>query len=160
MTATAERPLNLTTTPVTVEWPETHYVFIEKVGPFQTNAPQAWSAMHPLVPEIAKNNQVTGYMSLYDMENEVYRAGVSIAAEPKELPAGAEYEKFAGGKYAKFVLTGPFTQLGPATGRACELVLEQKLPVRRAFNIENYVDDPRVTPEDQLRTEILFPVED
>ncbi len=159
MTATAEKSLNLTTNPETVQWPETHYVFIEKVGPFQINAPQAWNAIHPLVPEIAKNNQVTGYMSLYDMEKQIYRAGVAVAAEPKELPAGVAYEKFAGGKYAKFVLTGPFSQLGEATGRTVERVRELKLPLRVAFNIENYVDDPRVTPEDQLRTEILFPVE-
>lgn len=159
MTATAEKPLNLTTTPEMVQWPETHYVFIEKVGPIPTNAPQAWNAMHPLVPAIAKNNQVTGYMSLYDMDRQIYRAGVSIAAEPKELPEGVRYEKFAGGKCARFVLTGPFTLLPDATGRTVERVRELKLPVRAGFNIENYVDDPRVTPEDELRTEILFPVE-
>jgi effector-binding domain-containing protein len=128
------------------------------VGPIPANAPQAWNAMHPLVPAIAKNNPVTGYMSLYDMDRQIYRAGVSIAAEPKQLPAGVQYEKLAGGKYAKFVLTGPFTLLPEATGRTVERVRELQLPVRRGFNIENYVDDPRVTPEDQLRTEILFPV--
>ena len=36
--------LNLTPTPETVTWPETHYVYIEKVGPFQNNAPQAWKS--------------------------------------------------------------------------------------------------------------------
>jgi effector-binding domain-containing protein len=159
MTVTAERTLNQTTTPETVQWPETHYVFIEKVGPIPANAPQAWNAMHPLVPAIAENNQVTGYMSLYDMGQQIYRAGVSVVAEPRDLPKGVRYEKFAGGKYAKFVLTGPYMLLPQATGRACELVREQKLRVRAGFNIENYVDDPRVTPEDQLRTEILFPVE-
>jgi len=158
MTAIAEKTLNMATTPATVEWPETHYVFIERVGPIPANAPLAWNAMHPLVPAIAERNQVTGYMSLYDVDKGVYRAGVSIAAEPRDLPEEARYEKFAGGKYAKFALTGPFVQLPQATGRACELVREQKLPVRSGFNIENYVDDPRVTPEDQLRTEILFPV--
>jgi hypothetical protein len=29
--------------------------------------------------------------------------------------------------------------------------------VRKDFNIENYVTDPRMTPEDELITEILFP---
>jgi hypothetical protein len=36
-------------------------------------------------------------------------------------------------------------------------VREQKLPLRDEYNIENYVTHPRVTPEDQLITEILFP---
>jgi len=27
--------MNLTEVPETVTWPETHYVFVEKIGPFQ-----------------------------------------------------------------------------------------------------------------------------
>jgi hypothetical protein len=38
-----------------------HYVFVEKIGPFQSTAPQAWKNLHQLVPE---NNKITGYMSL------------------------------------------------------------------------------------------------
>ena len=32
---TPRQSLNLTTKPETVTWPETHYVYIEKIGPFQ-----------------------------------------------------------------------------------------------------------------------------
>jgi effector-binding domain-containing protein len=39
------------------------------------------------------------------------------------------------------------------------IVAEKKIPVRAGFNIENYVNDPRVTPEDEVMTEILFPTE-
>jgi effector-binding domain-containing protein len=35
---------------------------------------------------------------------------------------------------------------------------ELELPLRADYNVENYANDPRVTPEDQLITEILFPV--
>lgn len=31
--------MKLTEQPEIVTWPETHYVFIEKAGPFQTTAP-------------------------------------------------------------------------------------------------------------------------
>jgi effector-binding domain-containing protein len=149
--------MQLTEEPDIVNWPETHYVFIEKIGPFQTNAPQAWSELHPRVPEIAALNQITGYMSLYKMDQQLYRAGVALAARPDDLPVGLRYEHFKGGKYSRFVLTGPYPNLGPATGRVVKIVAEKKIPLRDDFNIENYVNDPRTTPEEQLITEIMFP---
>jgi GyrI-like small molecule binding domain len=139
------------------DWPEMHYVFVERYGHIPQTAPPAWKELHRLVPEIEVYNQITGYMSLYRMEQNVYRAGVRLADKPRRLPRGMHYEKYAGGKFHRFVLTGPFSQLGPATGLAVERVREQKLALRDDFNIENYVTDPRVTPDDELITEILFP---
>lgn len=150
--------MNLTETPDTIHWPEAHYVFLEKIGPFPQNAPQAWQELHQLLPAFAAHNTITGYLSLYKMGPQVYRAGVSVAAPPSELPSSLRYEKFPGGKYSRFVLTGAYTNLGAATGRACELVAQQQIPLRDDFNIENYVNDPRSTPEAELITEILFPV--
>jgi len=105
--ATPQREsLKLTQEPELVNWPETHYVFIEKVGPFQETAGHAWQALHQLVPGILEHNTVTGYISLYKIAPKIYRAGVSLSAEPRNLPAGLVYEKFKGGKYSKFVLMG------------------------------------------------------
>ena len=78
--------MNLTEIPEIVNWPETHYVFIEKVGPFQKNAPEAWGSVHPSVPKILEHNKVTGYMSLYKVAPQIYRAGVSLDAAPKICP--------------------------------------------------------------------------
>jgi effector-binding domain-containing protein len=150
--------MNLTEEPEIVDWPETNYVFVEKVGPFQTTAGQAWQSAHTFVPELSKKNQITGYTSLYKRGPQVYRAGFALAAPPVDLPEGLAYEKFPGGKYAQFVLTGPYTELGPASGRVWSLVDEKKLPVRDGFAIENYVNDPRVTPAPELRTQILVPI--
>jgi predicted transcriptional regulator YdeE len=155
---TANQTIQLTQEPDTVNWPETHYVFVEKTGPFMQNAPQAWQEAHKLIPAIAEHNTITGYMSLYKMGPQIYRAGVSLAAPPVKLPEGLSYEKFSGGKYSRFVLTGPYSNLGPATGMAQKLVAEKRIPLREDWNIENYVNDPRVTPEDQLISEILFPL--
>lgn len=154
---TANQAIQLTQEADTVNWPETYYVFIEKTGPFMQNAPQAWQEMHKLIPAVAEHNTITGYMSLYKIGPQIYRAGVSIAAPPVNLPAGLTYEKFAGGKYARFVLTGPYSNLGPASGMAQKLVAEKRIPLRDDYNIEHYVNDPRVTPEEQLITEIMFP---
>ncbi|MGB6691363.1 MAG: GyrI-like domain-containing protein [Terracidiphilus sp.] len=149
--------MNLTLEPEVVTWPETHYVFVEKIGPFHQNAPQAWQSAHTFVPALSEHNQITGYMSLYKMGPDVYRAGFALAAAPKELPTGLGYEKFKGGKYSRFVLTGPYGLLGQATGQVWNKVAEKHIQVRDDYAIENYVNDPRQTPEDQLITEILVP---
>lgn len=150
--------MNLSEVPVVVTWPGTFYVFVEKVGPFMTNAPAAWGEAYALAPELMQHNKITGYMSLYKAPAMVYRAGFALEAPPSQLPAGLTYELFPGGKYGKFTLTGPYTLLGEATGRVFEMVEKLKIDVRDGFNIENYVNNPRDTPAEQLVTEILIPV--
>jgi DNA gyrase inhibitor GyrI len=151
-----ESRIKLTQAPQIVTWPETHYVFVERIGPFQDTAAQAWQNLHQLVPAISAHNKITGYASLYKVGPKIYRAGVSLAAEPNKLPEGLAYEKFKGGKYSRFVLTGPYSDLPQACGRVFEIVAETKIQVRDDYNIENYVNDPRTTPEEQLVTEILI----
>jgi len=149
--------MTLTENPEIVSWPEIHYVFVEKVGPFLENAGKAWQTAHQLVPALRKNNQVTQYMSLYQRGPQVYRAGFAIASEPKEIPSGLTYEKFAGGKYSQFVLTGPYTDLPAASSRVFEIVAEEGINMRDGYCIENYVTDPSTTPPDQNVTHILIP---
>ena len=96
MSTTAEKPMQLTLEPEMVQWAGTHYVFVEKQGPFQTTAPQAWTELHKLASAIAEHNEITGYVSLYKMDAQIYRAGVSVAEKPEQLPPGVAYEKFAG----------------------------------------------------------------
>jgi len=149
--------MNLTEQPEIVNWPETHHVFIEKIGPFMQNAGAAWQAAHALAPELKKNNRATKYMSLYKIGPQIYRAGFGLDAPPSQLPAGFTYELFHGGKYSRFLLTGPYTLLPQASGRVWELVKEKGIKTRDDFAIENYLNDPSVTPEEQLLTEILVP---
>ncbi len=96
-------------------------------------------------------------MSLYKVAPQIYRAGVALATAPRDLPEGLAHEKFPGGKYSRFVLTGSFSNLPEACGRVFQIVAETKIPLRDDFGIENYVSDPHTTPEDQLITEILVP---
>jgi len=149
--------MNLTEAPELITWPETHYVFVEKVGPFPMNAPKAWEEAHRLFPELTLRNKVTGFMSLYKVWSKTYRAGFALEAPPSELPKGLKYELFEGGRYASFTLTGPYSQLPQASGRVFELVEEQGIETREDWYIENYVNDPRTIPEDKLLTEILVP---
>ncbi|HTU51317.1 MAG TPA: GyrI-like domain-containing protein [Acidobacteriaceae bacterium] len=149
--------MKLTQEPETVTWPEMHYVYVEAVGPFMTSAPEAWGQLHKLTDEIAEHNKITGYTSLYKVGPKIYRAGVSVAEEPKDLPDGVRSTRFKGGKYSQFVLTGRFADLPDASRRVFEIVAEKKIPLRDDFCIEHYVTDPRETPEDQNVIEIAVP---
>ena len=155
--AAPKSQLKLTEVPESISWPETHYVFVEKIGPFQDTAPQAWQNLQQLLPAILEQNKVTGFISLYKIGPKIYRAGVSVDSEPGNLPQGVQYMKFKGGKYSRFVLTGPYSNLPQASGRVFEIVSERKIQLRDDYCIEHYTNDPRTTPEDQLVTEILIP---
>lgn len=149
--------MSLNEHPEIVTWPEMHYVFVEKVGPFMESAGKAWEEAHRLVPALSENNQITGYMALYKMGPKIYRAGFSISGPPVKLPEGLKYEQVHGGKFVRFELTGSYDQLPKVSGRAWEIVGEKKLEVRDDFAIENYVNDPRTMPPEQLITHILVP---
>ena len=157
MAIAEKHPLQLTEEPEIVTWPELHYVFVEKIGPFQTSAPEAWQQLHKVTDAIAEHNKITGYTSLYKVGPKIYRAGVSVAEEPKNLPEGVRSTRFKGGKYSQFVLTGRFADLPEASRRVFEIVAEKKIPLRDDFWIEHYVTDPRETPEDQNVIEIAVP---
>lgn len=150
--------MNLTETPDIVNWPLTHYVFIEKIGPFQETAQKAWEELHKLTAEISKSNKITGFMSLYKIEpTMIYCAGVSLETAPKNLPEGVRGMEFKGGKYSRFTLTGSYSNLPEACGKVFGSLEKLKIKERDDFYIENYVNDPRTTPEDKLITEILIP---
>jgi len=153
MTAT----INLTHEPETVDFPPSHYVFIERVGNIPANALQAWKTVENFAPALMQRNQITGAAAFYKPAKGIYRAGFLLAAPPADLPEGLAYEKMSGGKYARFTLTGSFDQLPEANSRAFGIVSEKRIPLRDDFNIEHYMTDPRSTPADQNVTAILFP---
>jgi DNA gyrase inhibitor GyrI len=142
-----------------VSWPETHYVYVEKVGPFMQTAQQAWQEVHTFAAALSAHNQITGAFSMYKMDPPTYRAGFRIAAPAVELPAGLTYLKTEGGRFARYVVKGSYAQLPVETGKAWEEFGKSGLQPRSAMAIENYANDPKSTPEDQLITEILMPTE-
>ena len=144
--------------PETVNWPESHFVFVELIGSIPENAQKAWKTIEPLIPQIAAKNQMTGAAAIYKPGAGIYRAGFLLAAAAVDLPEGVQYEKVKCGKYARFLLNGPYDQLPGATQKAFDIVAEKRIVLRDDFNIEHYITDPRTTPQEQSITEILFPL--
>ena len=88
----------------------------------------------------------------------IYQAGVALAQEPKVLPAGFQHRDIKAGKYACFLLIGPYSHIWMAFDRIFKTLTEKRVTLRPEFCIENYLNDPRVTPEDQLQTQLLVPI--
>jgi predicted transcriptional regulator YdeE len=133
--------------PDVVTWPATHFVFVEKTGPFSQTAQKAWQMVYAQRSEIAAQVGVESAMSLYRVNPEmVYRAGVIVDAEPRKLPDGFSYAKLEGGNYARFTLTGSYSQLPQASGRVFELMKGTQIVPRDGFKIEHYANDPRRRP--------------
>lgn len=140
-------------------WPETHYLFIEKKGPFSETAGAAWQELHAKLGALSSPLSIEGMMSLYRLKPEmVYRAGAILKEVPAQIPEGFQYEHFQGGRYARFLLAGSYSQLPEASGRVMDLAEQRKFKRRDGFYIENYPNDPAKTPEAELRTEIHVPI--
>jgi predicted transcriptional regulator YdeE len=149
--------VNLTTELDVVSRPAFHYLYIEKTGHIPSIAQGTWQAVEKFASQIAKLGQIVGACALYKCSPDVYRAGYMVAERPASVPEGLSYEEVPGGNYAKFVLRGPYSQLPEATSRAFHLAAEKQVALSDGFNIENYVTDPRTTPQEESITEILFP---
>lgn len=128
----------------------------------------AQTVLHELLPKYGLNDRITFGISMMPDGVMVdttsaprYRAGY-VLTDAAPLPAEPDLheEIFDPGKVAVFTYTGGYEGLGDAWGN----VLGQALPasgltLRPGTWFEIYLDNPSVTPNDQLRTEICLPVE-
>lgn len=151
--------MNLTNKSEKITYSEQHYLFIEKIGPFEKTAMAAWQELHQIVSTTPIDAQKIGAMALFKIEPQmIYRAGFVYNKKPEIIPAGAQYFKFLGGTYAKYTLTGSYMHLPVAWGKVIEFAAQEKIQTRPDFYIENYANDPMATPEDQLISELMIPV--
>ena len=156
--------VNLTPEFETVTRPVTHYVFLEKRGPFAEVAPPLWNDFMAYLQRIDQK-QVREFLGVSGVDKSrpgedamIYQAGVALAERPGDLPTGLELRSIKTGKYVRFLLTGPYTQIWPAFDRIFRMLAEEKVELRPEFCIENYLNDPAVTPEVELKTELLIPI--
>lgn len=156
--------VNLTPEFESVTRPLTHYVFLEKRGPFAEIAPPLWNELLPLIQRLEPQN-IREYLGVSGIDKTkpgeaamIYQAGVALTHEPDTLPSGLQRKSIKSGKYARFLLTGPYSQIWMAFDRIFKTLSEKKVQLRPEFCIENYLNDPRTTPENQLQTELLVPI--
>ena len=144
--------------------PLTHYVFLEKRGPFAEVAPSTWDGMFPLVSKQIGENEIVEFLGLSGIDHSnmgeegmIYQAGVALGHPPEGQLEQLQYRKIESGKYARFLLIGPYAHLAAAFDQVFKTLAENNVTLREEYCIENYLNDPKVTPEDQLQTELLIP---
>lgn len=157
--------LNMNLKPEMVVRPSAHYVFLRRTGPFAEIAPPAWDEMFRLLGGKIPHERFTELLGLSGIDKTkqgeeamIYEAGVCLASKPEKVREGLQYKELNGGKYAQFLLTGPYSQIWIAFSQIFRALSEKNVSLREDLCIENYINDPRVTPEDQLQTQILIPV--
>lgn len=158
-------PVNLTPTPQVIDFPDTPFVYLEKIGPFMKTAPQAWPEFANLARDTVDKKLVAHMAGLSYIDHNkvgddafVYQAGYMVKDKPDHFPPELKYREIPGGKYARFVLTGPYAQLPHAYPAAFEYLAAAKLEPRDAFCMERYLNTPDMVAEKDLKTEILLPV--
>lgn len=156
--------LNLTLKPEIITRPTTHFLHVRKAGIFAEVAMPTWYAMFPLIGAIDKSS-IKEFLgaSVMDLKTQdevgmFYDAGIALNEKPAHVPKGMEYTKINSGKYARFILTGPYPGVWPAFEKIFQILGDKKIELRDGACIENYISNPEITPEVDLITELLVPV--
>ena len=159
-----EIEMNLTPNFEIVSRPTTHYLFLERRGPFAEVAPPTWNEFFLLLDGQVEQNAIVEHMGLSGMDRKatgedamIYQAGITLRRAPGRPIKGLQYRKIESGKYARFVLIGPYAHIWAAFDYIFKTLAGKGVKLREEFCIENYLNDPKVTPEDELKTELLVP---
>ena len=160
-----EMKLDMDLKPEMVNRPAAHFIYLERTGPFAEIAPPAWDELFRLLNGKITHDRFTELLGLSGIDKTkqgeksmIYQAGVCLASKPSDAPKDLKYKKIEAGKYAQFLLTGAYSQIWIAFSQIFRSLAESSVRLREEYCIENYINDPKVTPEDQLQTQILIPV--
>lgn len=157
--------VQLSPTPEVITRPATPFVYLQVRGPFEQTAHKAWHTFWERAGGMLPREDITDMLglSLIDPsklgdEAYVYQAGVALKAKPERIPEGLDVREIARGRYARYLLTGSYAQLGEAFPLAISLLSKFGLRDRDDFCIERYLNTPADTPEEKLMTELLIPI--
>lgn len=158
--------INLTAEPQIIKRDDAILLYIDKKGPFMKTAPPAWQEFWSIAGPAIERKEISSMMGLslqQDMKDGVasgiYEAGVTLKSKPSKLPVGLKIRTLEGRKYARFVLTGSYSQLPRAYPAAAQALQKAHVKIDQDdYCIEVYLNSPQDTAEDKLQTEILFPI--
>lgn len=119
------------------------------------SALMAANGLQQTAPPVALTNAFKDGLWSYDAGIPVDRTDIDLAADnPEQIKAGVT----PSGKALRFVHTGPYAGLAEFSERVeAWLTVHGVVPRDRA--IDQYVSDPGTTPEPELVTHLIFPID-
>ena len=119
---------------------------------------KAYGAIVQHLEEIGEQPESPAYAAYYniDMQNLDVEIGFPVS---KKLQGKNDIKsrKIPAGQYASCVFTGPYSDIEPAYNALSQWIKENGYEVT-GIAYELYLNDPDVTPPNELKTEILFPL--
>lgn len=153
--------LNLSEKPNIVFRPEKWFAFVKVLGNEQ--APEAWRTLGDVLWKdrvVEKDSEfIAAFYPDPITQKMHYEAGVTLSHEVHEKDA-LKCRRLEGGKYASFVLKGPYENIYSAFRRLnSEWVAQHRHELRDAACLEVYLNDPKTTRPSELLTELLIPIQ-
>jgi len=138
----------------------TIYSYASKDATFKDAAQVAWQEFLPIVSSTKEDLSQSEFLGVGEMDGEncLYKAAISIPTNKDAIVSGLTKEDIPSSKYAKFILKGSYDGIWIAFDKAFKFVNESEYEIGEAPSLELYLNDPSVTPESELLTEILIPI--
>lgn len=133
-------------------------------GEFKDIAPIAWQKFLNIVGTIKEDLSQSEFLGVGTMDKSDtkqvcnYKAALSVPYSSNINIASLDKEEIPASKYAKFLLEGTYDNVWIAFEKAFEVISKGDCEFADAPCLENYLNDPNTTPENELLTEILIPI--
>ncbi|MGK0180038.1 MAG: DNA gyrase inhibitor GyrI [Nitrospinales bacterium] len=139
-------------------------LFIVKGEKFNEIAVLVWDDFLKLLEKSGQDLSESKFMGISliseegETDNHIYKAAVSYPPKKNLAFNSLTKEILPTSKYAIFLLKGSYQGIWKAFDFAFKKINDSKYEFSQAPCLENYINDPSITPEDELLTEILIPI--
>jgi AraC-like DNA-binding protein/DNA gyrase inhibitor GyrI len=133
-------------------------------GEFSDIAPIAWQNFLAAIETRMSELEECEFLGVGSMDKSdtkqvcSYSAAISIPENSKLTILGLRKEEIPASKYAKFILEGSHQNVWFAFEKAFKVIVNGSFELEQAPCLENYLNDPSTTKDEELRTEILIPI--
>lgn len=165
-TVNSETQVNLSQHAEVVERSWGKMLCVNVQGEFSKTAMNAWRTFWKEVREqkIDMSN-FTSILSFSHVDNGkkgaeryTFLAGALVNKNIDNFTTPLEITDTGAGKYAKYILTGSYSQLSQAWPKAFQQA-QEAYTLRNCFSVERYANSPEENAEEDLITELYIPVE-
>lgn len=148
-----------------IERPETKIFSLKtKGGNFDEIAPLVWQDFLGILEKSGQDLSQSEFLGVSlvsegsESDNHIYKAAVSCPSGKNLNFNDLTEELLPASKYAKFLLKGSYEGIWPAFNFAFKKINESEHEFSQAPCLENHLNDPSLTSESELLTEILIPI--